>query len=425
MIVSNKELLFLFFILLLLFSACRSSEPGLFEGYDYDPEGVTETHDRKITHQHKRTVVFLSDGIWISNEFEGARVSDVYKIEPFRYRIEITPEITPINNSPWYAFKIWGDHPADVEIELFYEAGRQRYIPKISRDNRVTWSVASENEYVHDRSSNIGRLNLSVTEEKTYIAAQELFTSEHFDNWLFQITKNPFAESHTIGYSHENRELKKLLISETDGASERGVIIIYGRQHPPEIPGYKLSLFFLETLAGNSDLAKEFRHYFDIWAFPFINPDGVDNGHWRSNAAGVDLNRDWNYFRQPETAAIRNRLMDLLEIQDRKVFYGIDFHSTGRNIFYPIRSSNPAITDRFTYRWAEKIRTEIPELSLGIRSFDPESPIAKNWTYKTFNADAVTFEVWDEIPRNQLELFGVRSAEIFMEMMLNEYHSFF
>ena len=31
-----------------------------------------------------------------------------------------------------------------------------------------------------------------------------------------------------------------------------------------------------------------------------MNPDGVDLGHWRHNANGVDLNRDWSYYNQPE-----------------------------------------------------------------------------------------------------------------------------
>ncbi|MCC5942220.1 MAG: hypothetical protein JJU37_11825 [Balneolaceae bacterium] len=422
MLCIRKQLLSLF-ILCLLLTACRTAAPEPFEGYDYDPEGVTETHDRKITQQHKRTTGFLADGVWISNEFVGARVSDVYKIEPYRYRIEVHPEISPINNSPWYAFKIWSDEPAEVEIELVYQSGRQRYIPKISNDGGKTWTNASNDEYTHVRSSHIGRLKLSVSEEPIYVSAQELFTSVHFNRWLDEITEKSFASSQTIGLSHEERELKKLLFSVTDGADERGVIIIYGRQHPPEVPGYIVSLIFLETLAGDTELATKFRNYFDVWAFPFMNPDGADNGHWRTNATGVDLNRDWHHFRQPETAAVKNQLMKLHDLHNRKVFYGIDFHSTGRNIFYPIKSSNSTFPDRFTFRWADEIRTEMPELSLGIQAFDTDSPIAKNWTYKTFGADAVTFEVWDEIPRSQIEMFGKRSAEIFMEMMLDEYYS--
>ena len=33
---------------------------------------------------------------------------------------------------------------------------------------------------------------------------------------------------------------------------------------------------------------------FRVLAFPLMNPDGVDLGHWRHNAGGIDLNRDWS-----------------------------------------------------------------------------------------------------------------------------------
>ena len=31
-----------------------------------------------------------------------------------------------------------------------------------------------------------------------------------------------------------------------------------------------------------------------------MNPDGVDLGHWRHNAGGIDLNRDWSVYNQKE-----------------------------------------------------------------------------------------------------------------------------
>lgn len=425
MIFYKQFVLWLLFAAFFLFSACRTPAPETFEGYPYDPEGVTDTFDRTIEQQHKRTIGFLEDGVWISNELDGARANDVYRIAPFHYHIEIQPEITPINNSPWYGFKIWSNEPSDVTIELVYNEGRQRYTPKISRDNGSNWANAEPSEYQHHSSNNSGIISVAVSEEPTIIAAQEIYTSAHFNEWVKTITAKPFAEIIDIGLSHQQRPIQLLKYSEETGAENRGVIIIYGRQHPPEIPSYMMSLRFLETIAGDSELAQKFRAYFDVWAFPFINPDGADNGHWRTNAAGVDLNRDWQHFRQPETEAVKEALLQLKNRPNRTVFYGIDFHSTGGNIFYPIKKSIQTQPDQFTYRWAELIQEELPELNLRIEPFDTVSPIAKNWTFKTFGSDAVTFEVWDEIPREKIEPFGRRSAEIFMEMMIEEYYSLY
>ncbi|HBQ61210.1 MAG TPA: hypothetical protein DD671_16725, partial [Balneolaceae bacterium] len=64
----------------------------------------------------------------------------------------------------------------------------------------------------------------------------------------------------------------------------------------PEVTGYRSSLYFLEELASDSELAARFRQTFVIKAFPLLNPDGADMGHWRHNAGGIDLNRDWENF---------------------------------------------------------------------------------------------------------------------------------
>lgn len=413
---SFKNLSFL--LLLVVFSSCKSSE---FTGYSYDPEGVTETSDKEITSQHKRTIGFTGDGVWITNEFAGARVSDAFKVKERHYKIIIEPEISPINNSPWYGFKIRSEDSLSVLIELEYKDGKHRYIPKLSRNNGKTWSLIDSTRYHTDPETNNGFLELDLNSDELWVTAQEVHTTDELNRWLEKMSRDSFIQQSVAGSSHQGRPVKMLKISEHSPVDMKGVIIIYGRQHPPEIPGYVVSQYFMETLASGTELAREFRNYFDVWAFPMMNPDGADNGHWRTNGAGVDLNRDWQFFNQPETAAVRDALLPLKNRSDRRVFYAIDFHSTSYNVFYPILRNIETFPEQFTYRWAEQILTEMPGLELRIEPFDIDSPIAKNWTYKTFGSDAVTFEVGDEIPNDKLRNFAVRSAEIFMRQMIDEY----
>jgi cytosolic carboxypeptidase protein 6 len=416
---------FFLFILLILISSCRTTDPEPFTGYDYDPEGVTETEDREIDLQHKRTIGFLSDGVWISNEFTGARASDIYRVDEHHYKIIIQPEIYPVNNSPWYGFKIWSRDSTRVTLELSYPEGRQRYVPKISNNAGTNWKIISSDFYRVDSSTGNGFIELDISADTLKVSAQETFTTEHLAGWLESMSNHSFVHQTVAGYTHQGRPLPFLKISKNSNEPVKGVIIIYNRQHPPEIPGYITGLKFLETIAGDSGLAQKFRTYFEVWAFPMMNPDGVDNGHWRTNAAGVDLNRDWEYFRQPETAAVQETLLPLKTRKDRKVFYGIDFHSTGRSLFYPIIKEIETFPLHFTYNWADKIIEDMPGLELSVEPFDITSPIAKNWTHKTFGADAVTFEVWDELPRDKAEKLGARSAELFMELMIEEYENAF
>lgn len=419
MLNTRKSFLYILLISALTLSSCKSSEE--FTGYSYDPEGVTETTDREINHQNKRTIGFLEDGVWITNEFRGSRVNDVIRTGPYHYRLQINPEISPINNSPWYGFQVWADDTTHVTLELTYANGRHRYRPEISYDNGQTWQKADSTNYSREPETSNGNITLEIGPEPVWISAQVPQTTTEFREWSDRLAKKAFIQRSVVGSSHQGRPIYQLKISEYSDEPVKGVVLIYGRQHPPEIPGYITGLHFIEELTSDSDLAKKFREYFDIWTYPLMNPDGADNGHWRTNATGVDLNRDWQYFNQPETDAVRRSLLPLLKRDNRKVFYAIDFHSTGQTVFYPILKEIETFPHLFTYRWLDQIKQELPDIELNVEPFPTDSPIAKNWSHKTFGIDAVTYEVWDGLPKDQLEKLGVESAQIFMEMMISEF----
>ena len=62
--------------------------------------------------------------------------------------------------------------------------------------------------------------------------------------------------------------------------------------------------FVSELMTRGDDKAKAFLGNHRIVLAPMPNPDGVDKGHWRLNDGGLDLNRDWGKFTQPETRAL-------------------------------------------------------------------------------------------------------------------------
>ncbi len=421
MFCNRKSFLFILLTSILYLNGCKTSEE--FSGYSYDPEGVTETSDREINHQNKRTIGFLEDGVWITNEFRGSRVNDVIRIDPYHYRLQINPEISPINNSPWYGFQVWADDSTNVTLELNYADGRHRYRPEISYDGGQTWQNADSTNYHRDPDTRNGIISLNIGSEPVWVSAQVPQTTNEFQIWSDLLAQNRFIQRSVVGSSHQGRPVYQLKVSEQSDEPVKGVILIYGRQHPPEIPGYITGLYFIEELVSDSDLARQFRKYFDVWAYPLMNPDGADNGHWRTNAAGVDLNRDWQFFNQPETRAVQRSLLPLLKRDDRKVFYAIDFHSTGQTVFYPILEEIETFPHLFTYRWADRIKNELSDIDLNVEPFPTDSPIAKNWSHKTFGIDAVTYEVWDGLPKDQLEILGTESARIFMELMISEFEN--
>lgn len=407
------------FLIALLITSCSSSEK--FTGFSYDPEGATVTTDKEITPQHERTIGISSDGIWLSNEFAGARMNDFYKLNDSLYQVVLEPENYPINNSPWYAFKVWADSAKTVSLRLEYRHGKHRYYPELSHDGS-SWSAIDSASYRRDTLQGTATLKLDLSEQPLWVSAQEVLTVDDYTAWADSLSRKPFVWQDTAGFSHQNRPVKKIVINElADQNKSHGILLITGRLHPPEVTGALASLYFIDELTSDTETAKSFRSKFEVVAYPLANPDGVQNGHWRHNAAGVDLNRDWMAFNQPETQAIRDDILQHVRSDSlKRVYYGIDFHSTNENIFYPINREIKTFPEDFTYKWVDSLKKEFPDTEFSVEPFDTGSPIAKNWIYRTFGADAVTYEVNDSENREKIEAIARTSARLVMQNLLEE-----
>lgn len=407
-------------IVSILWISCKSAEE--FSGFSYDPPGATVTTDKIIESQKYRIIGAGVPKVWISNEFESARLSDFYQIDANTFEVLIRPENVPINNSPWYAFDIWSDSSWAINLRIAYEPARHRYEPKIQSSNGTLYSSHIIHNATYDSSNGSTTFPIFLSQKSQTVSGQLLKGIRYSDLLASTKTTLPaFVSIDTVGFSHQNRAILQFEINETKGNST-GLIILLSRQHPPEVSGYLAYQAFWDELTTNTELASTFRKHFKVMGFPIINPDGVVNGHWRHNAAGIDLNRDWKEFNQPETRAIRDALLPILGDKSTQVFYGIDFHSTNENILYPIEESVITSPDNFTQRWAKLVKRDNPELNFVSEEFNTDSPISKNWIYNTFGADAVTFEVDDEMDRAQIKKLGKNTAQSFMQLMLNEWN---
>jgi hypothetical protein len=410
-------------IALLTLVSCKSTEE--FTGFSYDPPDVTNTTDKEIKEQPRRVIGAGAPKVWVSNEFEGARLSNFVAINDTLFEIYIEPENAPINNSPWYAFKIWSDTVRMATLKLNYMDAKHRYVPKLLSwvESDSSWQQQMELPVKYDSVEGTGMFEILLTSDPVIVSAQPLKTSSQLFSELKEreVLGKDFVTIQQAGESKLGRPIWQLEISETTSSQIAPVLAIVGRQHPPEVTGYIASLFFLEELASDSELASEFRETFVVKAFPLLNPDGADMGHWRHNAGGVDLNRDWQNFNQPETRVVRDELLAVEEKENRKMFYGIDFHSTNENIFYPIDEEVKTEPDNVTQKWTKTVLNNHSDVEFTIEEFDTSSPIAKNWFYHTFGIDAVTYEVSDNIEPEKIEHISRSAARSLMRLLMEEW----
>ena len=87
---------------------------------------------------------------------------------------------------------------------------------------------------------------------------------------------------------------------------------LYARQHPGESMAEWWMEGALDVLADPADsVGRELRKRCRFHVVPNMNPDGSARGHLRTNAVGVNLNREWatpTAEKSPEVLAVRNAM---------------------------------------------------------------------------------------------------------------------
>jgi len=117
--------------------------------------------------------------------------------------------------------------------------------------------------------------------------------------------KNPRIALLTAGRSLEGRIIPLVILNDPRVPLEDTLrIMILCRQHGDEAASTEGMLRLLRHMAGDQEpRLPALLDRITYLIFPMINPDGVQRFR-RDNAAGVDLNRDWGVFSQPETQAV-------------------------------------------------------------------------------------------------------------------------
>ncbi len=375
------------------------------------PEGSTDTRDQVIEARISRANIFEAQGIRFDNEFPGGAYAEVTALEDGTFELVVKPENTPINDSAWFAFRVMSTGAArEITVRLRYIGCTHRYQPKLSTDGK-SWTPleAARLGLAGDRRS--VELRLAVGPSPLWVAAQELLTSADMIGWAEALASRPFVKLERIGRSVLGKDLVALRI--TEATAERAHVIVLGRQHPPEATGSMALMAFVEALCGDDERAREFRRHFEIVVIPMLNPDGVDDGHWRHNRHGVDLNRDWAHFRQQETRAARDALLPL---RSAPVAFAVDFHSTFKDVFYVLRDTLTSRT--LAAEWIDAIALARPSYTYRVQAVTPDVPAASNWLSQTFAAPAVTYEVGDDTDRAALRDISGAAATSLMELLL-------
>lgn len=148
--------------------------------------------------------------------------------------------------------------------------------------------------------------------ESCYFAYFAPYSYERHMDLLSQAQATGLAQLVDLGNTLDNRDMSLLVIGEpTDGKKK---IWITARQHPGETMAEWFVEGLLDRLLDQDDgVARELLNKAVFYVVPNMNPDGSVRGHLRTNAAGVNLNREWqtpSMEKSPEVFLVRQKMLE-------------------------------------------------------------------------------------------------------------------
>lgn len=223
----------------------------------------------------------------------------------------------------WFHFRVAGAAGREVQLRLTglnasaYPMGWQNYRAVVSED-RQYWGRA---ETTWDDRFDGGALTIRYTPagDLCWFAYFAPYSMERHHDLIARMAARPGIDYRCLGHSLDGQTIDCLELG--DGPTQ---VWLYGRQHPGESMAEWWMEGALEALTDPADpVARTLRQRCRLHLVPNANPDGSRRGHLRTNAAGVNLNREWaepSPERSPEVVAI------LSAMQESGVDFSIDVH---------------------------------------------------------------------------------------------------
>ncbi len=125
-----------------------------------------------------------------------------------------------------------------------------------------------------------------------------------------------------LGTTLDGQSMDLLMIGEP--AKDRKKCWVFARQHPGETMAEWWMEGFLARLLDDDDaLTRRLLQQAVFYVVPNMNPDGSRRGHLRTNAAGMNLNREWrdaSMEKSPEVFLVREKMAQT------EVDFALDVH---------------------------------------------------------------------------------------------------
>ncbi|MEM9053963.1 MAG: M14-type cytosolic carboxypeptidase, partial [Pseudomonadota bacterium] len=227
----------------------------------------------------------------ISSAFDGGNIIVKDASDPQNIRLDIRKDHQS-DFYQWFYFRVTGTEGTDLKMIIenaggaAYTGGWDDYQAVVSYDL---------NDWVRVPTSYDGQqltIETSMRRNTLWVAYFAPYTEERHMALISGAQGSGLAKVSILGETLDGRPLDLITIGDVE--SDKPVFWITARQHPGETMAEWWMEGFLERLLDPTDeMALKLLDQVSLCIVPNMNPDGSARGHLRTNAAGVNLNREW------------------------------------------------------------------------------------------------------------------------------------
>lgn len=304
-----------------------------------------------------KTLVFES-------RFESGNLDAVLKVSDNEYNLILQNDINTKGNTQWFFFYV-KNTCKDLSVKFniinlgkqdsLFNQGMKILVYSETRERNLNIHWTREGEEVFYCPNALYKQN-----KKPYYTLTFTYKFLYADDKVYFAYSHPYTYTDLMKYlvalennSSINNNFSRRLLCKSIGGNRcdylsitspdipeymknRKGVVFTARAHPGETVSSWVMHGVIDFLTGNSKEAELIRNHFIVKVVPMLNPDGVINGNYRTNLAGIDLNRKWNNpgkILTPTISSTKKLIKKFSDERQIELLCDLHGHSRSMNIF--------------------------------------------------------------------------------------------
>lgn len=247
----------------------------------------------------------------ISSTFDSGNIIVKDASDPANVRLEIANDHQS-DFYQWFHFRVTGEKGQKLRLIIenaggaAYPKGWENYKAVVSQDTMEWRRVTTAYDGQHLT------IETELPETSIYVAYFAPYSSERHQMLIAGAQNYEHSSVSVLGQTLDGRDLDLITIGEP--GPDKHAVWVTARQHPGETMAEWWMEGFLERMLDPiSTLSKDLLSRAVFYVVPNMNPDGSARGHLRTNAVGVNLNREWDtpsLEKSPEVFLVLQKMIE-------------------------------------------------------------------------------------------------------------------